>query len=149
MYDTDEGKILEDGADKEKENMQDWVTTLETKPSDKMNMPVYSDLTPLHNPVQSSMRIAPPGASSKTIGFAPSPSATDALARRLARSSPFASPASSKLRFRFPGPEVPLVCSLTSGAGSACVLGFRGISGIFSRVMGFCSSDGESVLMSC
>ena len=96
--------------------------------------------------VQSSIRIAPPSVSSKTIGFDPSPSATEILATRFERSSPLVRPASSALRLRLFGSEVPLTCSLTVGVG-AC--GFRGISGTLTKVIGFCSGAEDSGLFNC
>ncbi|KAB8243660.1 hypothetical protein BDV35DRAFT_313735 [Aspergillus flavus] len=96
--------------------------------------------------VQSSMRIAPPSVSSKTIGFDPSPSATDILATRFERSSPLERPASSALRLRLFGSELPLTCSPTVGVGAR---GFRGISGTFTKVIGFCSPVEDSGLFSC
>lgn len=93
--------------------------------------------------VQSSIRIAPASVSSSTIGFDPSPSATDILAKRFERSSPLVRPASSALRLRLFGSEVPLTCSLTVGVGAR---GFRGISGTFTKAIGFCSSVEDSGL---
>lgn len=84
----------------------------------------------------SSIRIAPPSASSNTIGFDPSPSATEALARRLERSSPFVRPASSASRLRLVRTGVRLTGSDTGGSGS---FGLRGISMIFSSATGFSS----------
>lgn len=101
---------------------------------------------------QSSMRIAPLSASSRTMGCSPSsPSTAEALAKRLARCSASLSSASSASRFRLPtmplasGPDTPLTGSFFGGSGAGGALGLRGISISLSSETGFSSGFGSGL----